>query len=350
MSSAHGFVAGLLEVSASGYGGVAASLLLDKDPALADRWGRDAFGAWKGNLTQRILELAAAIRIQEPAVFVARVDWARRSLRAREMPVDDLATSLEALRESLGQQLPEAAGTIADEYLTAALGALAEPAVDESPALQPETANHRLALSYLAAVLEGDPRRGLELVVGAVDEGLDVIEACLDVLLPAQREIGRLWHQGSASVAEEHFVTATTHRVLALLMERAARAEWNGKRALVAAVEGNVHEVAIRILADLLEIDGWQVIYLGASVPNGDMTAAAAGYAVDLVVLSGSLTTQVRQLEDAVGALKRLDSQPAVLVGGAAFDAAPELWRRLGADGYSPTLDDAVQRARELVT
>lgn len=349
MGSANGFGAGVLEASATGYGGVAASLLLDGHPDVQERWGREAFRSWKGNLTQRILELAAAMRVEQPRLFVSRVLWSRRALVARDLPAQDLATSLECLREVLSEQLPASAATIAEKYLDEALAALSdgEPAPEDG--LEPDSDEHRLALEFLATVLEGRPREAIELVVGRVESGLDLEKAFLEVLLPAQREIGRLWHEGSASVAEEHLVTGTTERALSLLTARADRAKPNGGKVLLAAVQGNVHEVGIRILADLLEIDGWNVIYLGADVPNVDLIGAAAGYEVDLVVLSGALTTQVGALENALRGVKGLEEPPAVLVGGAAFDAAPELGERIGADAYSPNLREAVAWARRFV-
>ena len=38
-----------------------------------------------------------------------------------------------------------------------------------------------------------------------------------------------------------------------------------------------------------------------------------------------------------------------VVVGGAAFDEVPDLWTRVGSDGYAPTIDQALDVGARLV-
>ena len=45
---------------------VAASLLLERSPGLRDRHAPDALASWRSNLTQRVLELAAALAAGVP--------------------------------------------------------------------------------------------------------------------------------------------------------------------------------------------------------------------------------------------------------------------------------------------
>ena len=65
-SHGNAFAGDLLERSAAGYAGFAASLMLERDPGLRDRHGPDALAAWRSHLTQRVLELAAAVLAGEP--------------------------------------------------------------------------------------------------------------------------------------------------------------------------------------------------------------------------------------------------------------------------------------------
>ena len=61
MTQANPFIAQMLERGASGFAGYAAGLLLERDEQIKDRYAPAAFGTWKGHLTQRIIELAAAL-------------------------------------------------------------------------------------------------------------------------------------------------------------------------------------------------------------------------------------------------------------------------------------------------
>lgn len=351
MSQADKFTADLLEISASGYAALATERLLAAHPDVAARFGAEAAGAWKAAMAQRIVELAAALRLGEPALFRARITWARRAFGAREVPESDLRASLEVLRAVLAQELPDAASGSATALLDDALAQLELPAEVVDSHIDPATPSGRLALEYLAAVLEGDSRKGTGLVLDAVASGLPVQRAYLDVLVPAQRELGRLWHAGELGIVEEHVVTYTTERLMTLLAHRAERAAPTGHTVVCAAVVGNAHDIAVRVLADFFDIAGWRAVHLGASVPAPELASAVQYFDADLVVLSAALSVQLPRVADAIAALRRIEDRPVrIMVGGLAFSEAPEIWRKLGADGYATDAEAAIRHATELLS
>jgi MerR family transcriptional regulator, light-induced transcriptional regulator len=350
MSQSDTFAAELLEISASGYAALATERLLAQHPELAARFAPDAVGTWKAALAQRIVELAAALRLGEPQLFVARVTWARRAFAAREVPESDLRASIEALSGVLAEELPDAVRGGPAALMGAALAELGRPVADGDSFIDPHSATGRLSLEYLATVLEGDSRKATERVLAEVDAGLAVETAYLDVLVPAQREVGRLWHAGELGIVEEHVVTYTTERLMALLAHRAPRAAANGRTVVCAAVTGNVHDIAVRVLADFFDISGWRAVHLGASVPTAELAAALQYFDGDLLVLSAALSVQLPKLAEAIAAVRRLEGRTVrVMVGGLAFSDAPEIWRKLGADGYAPDALSAVRLGAELV-
>jgi MerR family transcriptional regulator, light-induced transcriptional regulator len=350
MSQADTFAAELLELGAGGYAALAAERLLASHPELAARFTRDAMARWKAALGQRVVELATALRLGEPQLFAARVAWARKAFEARAVPESDLRASLESLAAVLAEELPEAARPAPAALLGAALEELEGPPAGDDSLLDPRSATGRYALEYLAAVLEGDSRRATDELLARVDGGLSVESAYLDVLLPAQREVGRLWHAGELNVAEEHVVTYTTQRLMALLAHRAARAPANGRTVICAGVAGNIHDIAVRVLADFFDIAGWRAVHLGGDVPAQDLAPAVEYFDGDLVMLSAALSVQLPRVADSIAAVRRLETRKApVMVGGLAFADAPEVWRKLGADGYAADARAALRLATELV-
>lgn len=346
MSRPDRFAAEILEASASAYAGLATAALFGRVPGMEQRFGPGVQQAWHGHLTRRVLELAAAVRVGEPRLFVSRVEATDFEFRARELGEHDVAASLDALREVLEEELPEDARDVVLSTLDEGRAALEEPA-EEAPLDDPSTAPHPLASRYLLTVLEGDARGALDGIAKALDEGLDPRAAYLDVLLAAQDEVGRMWHAGEVTVAEEHFVSDTTERAMALVAHRAERAPPNGKTVLAAAVAGNVHAIGMRAVADLFELEGWRVVSLGADVPVDDVAAAATFFDVDLVALSAALAIQLKVVEETVAVLRRAAAVK-IMVGGSAFAESPDLWRRLGADGYAESATDAVALGAEL--
>lgn len=349
-ASPHAFAARLLERGASGYAGYAAAALIQQDPRVRDLFAPDALGSWRHSLTQRVLELAAALTAAEPRLFVSRVVWTGKAFRARHQDESLVRESLRSLRQVLGERLPEPARDAPLDYLDQALAALEQPAPPDGPALDPARPADRLALRYLQKVLEGDVAGAVNEVVGAVRDGFDVRAAYLEVLLPAQREVGRLWHLGEVNVAEEHLVTSTTQRCMAVLSGNAPAVTPNGRTAIVAAVATNAHDIGLRAVADLYQLAGWRTIFLGADVPIDDLPAMLNYFQADLLLLGATLATQVPRVQQAIAAVRADAERPVkVIVGGAAFDEASGVWQAVGADAYAGRVDEAVNLGARLV-
>jgi methanogenic corrinoid protein MtbC1 len=349
MNAEAGFAALLLQRSAVGYGGAAASQLLERVPALRAQGG--AMAEWKAHLTQRAVELAAALSAAESRLFTERVLWSRKTFAARNQDDQLIALSLSCLREILAESLPENGRRVAVDYLDQALAALDGAAADIGPSeLDPANDNDRLALRFLEAALEGNSAEAIAGLKQAVAEGLDVREVYTSVLLPAQREIGRLWHADEVSVAEEHLVSATTRQAMAVLLHSAERQPANGATLVAACVPGNIHDIGLLALTDLLQLAGWRTIYLGADVPIKDLPATVDFFQADLVLLGSTLSTQIEPAKKAIAALREQCTRPVkIMVGGAAFDEVPDLWQTLGADAYAPDATSALHIADDFL-
>lgn len=350
-SPGNAFAGDLLERSAAGYAGFAASLMLDRDPGLRERQGPNALVSWRSHLTQRVLELAAAVLAGDSRLFLGRVTWSRKAFRARGQDDQDIRHSIQALRDVLAERLPKPALGLPAEYVDLALQLLASPAPPPDPSeLDPKRPSDRLALEYLQKILEGNVADAIGIVTTAALNGLGPRAAYTDVLLPAQREVGRLWHAGELSIAEEHMVTSATQRTMAVVASQAPRQPANGRTVVVAAVSGNVHDVGLRALADMYQLAGWRVIFVGADVPMLDLPTLLVFFEADLLMLGATLATHVPRVEQAIRSIRERCERPVrVVVGGAAFDEAPDLWTRVGSDGYAPTIDQALDVGARLV-
>jgi methanogenic corrinoid protein MtbC1 len=327
-----------------------ATELLQRYPELGDRFGDQAMQLWTNHIRQRVFELSAAMAAGESAMFVSRINWLRATMAARNAQVADLQTCLNTLRASLEPFLDGGARQAALECIDRARAVLDSGAGELQPStLDPGLYPDRIAMRYIQAVVAGNALPGMEIVMDAVDEGLSVRDAFLKVLLPAQREAGHLWHLNKISVAEEHMVTSTTQRLMAVLASRAELAPDRGRTAVTAAVAGNTHEIGIRAISYLLEFDGWRTIFLGPDVPRSDIPAAIETFDADVTMLSLALAIQLPTLKRTIAAIReRSGDSVKILVGGTGLAGAPNLWRDVGADGYAADADGALTLAAEL--
>jgi methanogenic corrinoid protein MtbC1 len=347
MSVLHNVAAEMLEASATGYA-AAANALLQHAGAAAAPGGSDAT-TWRAHLAQRVLELAAAVRVQQPALFAKRITWLRRAIQARGGDEQDLRRALLSLRTALQQEVPQHLQATIAPALDLAVSALDEALAPDPAALDPANTADRLALRYLAACLEGDPQGAVRLVLAELDKGVSPTVVYAQTLIAAQKEIGQLWHTGEVSIAEERLVSETTRELMALIAAKYAPRENINRTLVAAAVAGNAHDIGLRVVADLFRIAGWRCLFLGASVPAAEIARAAETFDADLVVLNATLATQLKPLGEAIETIRALAPGRKILVGGLAFDGTQDLWRQLGADAHAATVDAAVPLGNALV-
>jgi len=206
---------------------------------------------------------------------------------------------------------------------------------------------------YLAAIRSGDRRRAFQVIDTARDAGLDLAGIYLGIFQPALREIGGLWQNNELTVAEEHLATAITEAAMARAYERAFTWRTDGSRTLIAAcADVERHEVGLRMLCDLLDLEGWRTTYLGSTVPIESLATMVLRLRPNVVALSVALSPHLPRLRLMIAAIRSTlgDEQPLIIVGGRPFLDDPSLAERLGADLTAPNAVDAVRLLGERVS
>jgi methanogenic corrinoid protein MtbC1 len=204
---------------------------------------------------------------------------------------------------------------------------------------------------YLEALLAGDRDAALK---AALDEGIargiSVPDLYLGVILPAQHRIGHLWQENRLTVAHEHVATAISQLVMALAYPELPRAPSNGKRALVACVDDELHDLGARMAADFFEMAGFDVRYLGANLPADGLVGMVREESPDLVVLSVTMAFHLDAARETVPRLRDAGGDRLrVALGGQAFAWAAGLPSRLGADVHGRTALESVAAARRFL-
>lgn len=285
----------------------------------AEHSARQRLDLWKRHFRHSLEELSAALRLGEPGVFARHVQWLRTACAARRVDPGEIEQGLRCLLEAARDELPGPLRQMVEPVIGEGLRQLEVDLPDwNAPVIDDGDRAGRLALRYLCSLLEGDRERAAgELLQAVQGQQLTVREAYLQVLAPALREVGRMWLSDEISVAEEHFATVVTQNVLARLAPLEPRRPKRGQTVVTAAVEGCAHELAIRMIADFFEFDGWRAVPLGADVPAADVAAAAEGFGASVVALSASLAPQWRAVEETVSALRATpERRRMILLGG----------------------------------
>ncbi len=205
-----------------------------------------------------------------------------------------------------------------------------------------------LCEQYLKAQLAGDRREAVRVVVEeGLEKGQTVPDLHRHVIGGAQLEIGRLWQLNQVSVAQEHMASAISQLALAQLFQNATPAKPIEKRAIIACVDGEQHELPARFVADELELAGFDVSFLGASVPSDTLIDFVRETKPALIGLSVTMSFHLPSARRAIVALRAVTPVP-IMVGGHALGWSPDVLADIGVTVITQA-DELVPTALRLV-
>lgn len=193
--------------------------------------------------------------------------------------------------------------------------------------------------ALLEAVGAADEKRAIAVAERLLDGGMRPERLLLDVVAPVQRQVGRLWQSNEWSVAQEHAATAINERVITATAARSTAVVTKG-HVVVACLDGEWHAIPPRIVAEVLREHGWQVTFLGTSVPTSHLVSYLHQHGPDVVALSCSLAHSLPRAHQVLAACRNTGTR--VLVGGLGFGDRGQWAEALGVTSWAADALDAV--------
>lgn len=151
------------------------------------------------------------------------------------------------------------------------------------------------------------------------------------VVAPLAQAIGELWRDGIVTAAHEHFASAVLRVFLGNIAKPYGGTE-NAPLLIVTTPAGQLHELGALIAGAAAANLGWQVTYLGASLPAAEIAGAARQSRARAVALSLVYPEDDPRLEGELLRLRELlPPDTALLAGGRALPAYRGALDRIGA-------------------
>lgn len=173
--------------------------------------------------------------------------------------------------------------------------------------------------TYLKALLKGNRRACHDMVLQMLDADIDVKELYLHLFQRALYRVGELWEQNKISVATEHIATAITEGLLTLVYPKIFEAEHSGKKAVIACVPNEFHQIGAKMVADTFELNGWDGHFVGANTPTSELIDKIQEVDPDVIGLSLSIYFNLPNLEKMITEIRNEFPETNIWVGGQAF-------------------------------
>lgn len=320
------------------------------------------YAAFRKNLTEKyryyylrdteyhIMYLAEAISLEEPGIFKSYINWANTFFSSIDVDTEDCEDNLYFLEKVLEEFLPPGLSEEAALIISDARKLFALPPHKPEPNLLRSGKLAAEAEQYLSFLIKGERRLASDLIFSLRLEGTPISEIYSGIFIPVQKETGILWQTGKISMAQEHFITASTQFIMSRLYPFIFTGNHGKNRILVTCIKGELHEISPRIISDLFEMRGWDSHFLGANTPASGIIGYLKKYNINLLALSVTMPYNISNAALLIRKIRENDTEKKIkiIVGGYAFSDIDGLWEKTGADGYADNTEAALSLADSL--
>jgi len=184
----------------------------------------------------------------------------------------------------------------------------------------------------------------------ALDEGLDAEEILDKALVPAMDTVGKQYEEGTKFIPEMLIAAKAMMGALNILKPKltASGGKSQGK-VVLGTVEGDVHDIGLKLVGMMLEGAGLDVVVLGADTSKEEFLEAIKEHNANILGMSALLTTTMPEMKEVIDFLKEngLREKVKVMVGGATLNQ--RFADEYGADGFAPDAAQASVLAKRLL-
>ena len=212
---------------------------------------------------------------------------------------------------------------------------------------EPKTAKEAHSAIF-EAVLKGNKGTIVDEVKAALSDGAKPDEIINDHLIPAINEVGVLFDRQKYFLPQL-IASANTMKMAIEYVEPMLERKDSGKKAtaVIATVEGDIHDIGKNLVVLMLKNYGYNVIDLGKDVPASLIVETAMKENAEIIGLSALMTTTMMRMKDVVELAKEKGCTSKIVIGGAAINES--FAEEIGADGYSKDAAECVKLVDSLL-
>lgn len=316
-------------------------------PDISDLLGPCPLEVLNANHVEHARFMEGQLRLKSAGALIDTFVWvykthSLRGIALRSFPID-LAIWIKAIEEYIPEPYANQISAVyryliqIHEHLEAQ-----KQTSGTEPAIEAELQSY--FQSYLHALLKPDMYEAMRVAAGYIQSPAHLESWWEGVIQPSMHMIGELWARGEISVGQEHLATAITQRVIAVYYPMVLNLQRSKGQVVVTASPGELHEIGGRMIADLLELHGWNVYYTGANTPAESIIDLLKRSGAGFLCVSTTLSVSLSGVAILISRVRATDiqPQPKILVGGQAYMSDPDLWRRVGADAFASSAREGI--------
>ncbi len=202
---------------------------------------------------------------------------------------------------------------------------------------------------FFTALISGERQAARNVVDEVIQAGCSAEKVLSRLFWPTLEQIQTLHRNDQLSNLAHHFATRMMRQLVDQMQIRLAQAPRRDKKVLMVCGPDEPEELAAQMAADLLEADGYDVLFAGGGIANDELVAQLGEMqAHALVVFSATpgnlpfLRLLIDHMHD-IGICPNLQ----IVVGGGVFNRAEGLAEEIGADLWAKSPEDLVEQMNQ---
>lgn len=198
----------------------------------------------------------------------------------------NVSNHLAKLRERGVLQARKSGREVYYSFATEEVESIAEAAFEERPEVEADYDLHAESLPYAKSAIAGDESTCFEVIEHAIKSRASLVDIYELLIAPAMALVGSWYVSKTIDEAQEHLASEIALRSMSRVVQAIGVVKRSNRIAVLGCAENGWHTIGLRMIADLLKVNGWRTIFLGANVPHRAFVSMVVNHQPDLVLVS----------------------------------------------------------------
>lgn len=296
-----------------------------------------------------------AIDYDELKIFSNYFEWLRDVFISYNLSVHELIRALYALAEAITYLFDDKYAKRVYNIIDTTIQSSINQRIKGEPLTFSKNYNHidddlyTIYDKYLEAILNLDNEEAFKIINEVIDKGYNTKEIYMNIFQRALYKLGELWQKNMITVAQEHYGTSITRRIMERINTNEIDYDSNSPVFLGVCAPNDNHEVGLRMICDFLESDGWKTIFIGSSTTISSVIDILNNHKVDVLGISISLSIYLNDAKELINQVRKSFPDIKILVGGNAIKGDDKLVKKLGADDTALDANEIIPVTKTLI-
>lgn len=203
---------------------------------------------------------------------------------------------------------------------------------------------------YMKNLLDGNKKMVRKILLSFLKKGVPSRIIYKDYIERSLKEVGELWEKGDLPIWKEHFISELSLENMALIKRRKYQENEMERPILLVTPGAEQHTIGLKMLGDMLESNGHNVMYLGNLIPTDNIIHAIKDRKPYAIIISVTMTYHIEAAKMLIDVIKQKfgTKTPTILIGGSAFDHVENVATATGADKHCVDVEDIERNLRRI--